>query len=53
MEVIKRSAVAKVATEPKAGLEARLPEDVLERAIVLREVLGPCRARQGYRPMGW
>ncbi len=34
-------------------LETLLPDDPLQRAIVLRDVLGPCRARDRYRPGRW
>ena len=41
------------AAEPAAQLESLLPKDPLKRAIVLREILGPCRTQNPFRPMGW
>ena len=34
-------------------LDRLLPKPYLQRALVLREVFGACRARRRYRPMDW
>ncbi len=34
-------------------MEKRLPKDALKRAVLLREILGPCRAQARYRPRSW
>jgi len=51
-----RPAPVAVVPEQRAPMKAFggwLPADPLQQAIVLREVLGPCRCRRRYRPGEW
>lgn len=34
-------------------LDAVLPSDPFKRAVILREILGPCRTARSYRPGAW
>ena len=34
-----------------AAFEAKLPKNILKRAVALREILGPCRAARPYSGM--
>jgi len=38
---------------PAAAFAEALPKDALKRAIILREVLGPCRAMRPYKRLDW
>ena len=46
-------AAEEIRTSTANRLETLLPDDPLQRAIVLRDVLGSCRARDRYRPGRW
>ena len=55
-EAEERLAPVAVVPEQRAPVKTfrgRLPADPLQQAIVLREVLGPCRCRRRYRPGEW